>query len=179
EPPFGPTFVDFPLDHVFMEGEVPAEAGDLPDPRALPAPDGVEQSIELLRSAERPAIMAGTGLYWARGEEALQRLCEELGIPVLLNGLARGCVPADHRCFFSRARSAALKGADVALVVGVPMDFRLGFGGSFGEETTLIVVGSAPPERPHPREVAAELYGGVAATLDALRSGAGSADRSA
>jgi acetolactate synthase-1/2/3 large subunit len=123
--------------------------------------------------------MAGTGLDWAHGEQALERLCDELDLPVFLNGLARGCVPADHRCFFSRARGAGLKGADVALVIGVPMDFRLGFGGSFGEDTELIVIGSTPPERPHPRPVAAELYGGVAATLDALREGAGGADRSA
>jgi acetolactate synthase I/II/III large subunit len=94
-------------------------------------------------------------------------------VPVFLNGLARGCVPADHAMFFSRARGTALKGADVALVIGVPMDFRLGFGASFGDETRVVVVGSAAPERPHPREVAAELYGGVPATLDALRSAAG------
>jgi acetolactate synthase-1/2/3 large subunit len=81
-------------------------------------------------------------------------------------------VPADDPQFFSRARSAGLKGADVALVIGVPMDFRLGFGGSFGDETELIVVGSSPPERPHPRPVAAEMYGDVAGTLDALRSAA-------
>jgi acetolactate synthase-1/2/3 large subunit len=93
-------------------------------------------------------------------------------VPVFLNGLARGCVPADHPMFFSRARGAGLKGADLALVVGVPMDFRLGFGGSFGEDTKVVVLGSTPPERPHPREVAAELYGGVAATLDALCEGA-------
>jgi acetolactate synthase-1/2/3 large subunit len=179
EPPPGPAFLDFPLDHVFMEAEPSAEPAALPDPRALPAADGVEQAIELLRGAERPAIMAGTGLYWAHGEEALEALCAELQVPVLLNGLARGCVPADHPCFFSRARGAALKGADVALVVGVPMDFRLGFGGSFGDDTKIVVIGDAPPEHPHPREVAAELYGGVAATLDALRDGAvGGPDRS-
>ena len=63
------------------------------------------------------------------------RLCEELSVPVFLNGLARGCVPADHPLFFSRARGAGLKGADLALVIGVPMDFRLGFGGSFGDDT--------------------------------------------
>ena len=154
EPPPGPAFIDFPLDHVFMEGEPSTAPGELPDPLALPAADGVEEAIELLRGAERPAIMAGTGLYWARGEQALTALCDELQIPVLLNGLARGCVPADHPSFFSRARSAALKGADVALVVGVPMDFRLGFGGSFGEETKIVVIGQAPPEHPHPREVA-------------------------
>ena len=178
EPPTGPAFLDFPLDHVFMEG--PPSGGEvaLPDPFAAPPAEGVEAAIELLRGAERPVIMAGTGLYWARGEEALQRLCDEGDVPVFLNGLARGCVPADHRCFFSRARGSGLKGADVALVVGVPMDFRLGFGASFGEETKLIVLGSSRPERPHPRDVAVELYGGVAATIDALREGIAGKDRS-
>ena len=61
----------------------------------------------------------------------------------------------------------------MALVIGVPMDFRLGFGGSFGDDTQIVVLGSAAPERPHPREVAAELYGRVATTLDALREAAG------
>jgi acetolactate synthase I/II/III large subunit len=184
EAPTGPAFLDFPLDQVFMEAETEAGAdAALPDPAAAPAAAGgeaLDRAVELLRGAERPVAMAGTGLYWARGEEALVRLCDELSVPVFLNGLARGCVPADHPLFFSRARSAGLKGADVALVIGVPMDFRLGFGGSFGDETEVVVIGSSRPERPHPREVAAELYGGVAATLDALRSGAGGGpDRSA
>ena len=181
QPPSGPTFIDFPMDQVFMEADVDAdEAASLPDPADLPPPDGdaLDRAAELLRGAERPVVMAGTGLYWARAEGALQALCAELQIPVFLNGLARGCVPADDAHFFSRARGTGLKGADVALVVGVPMDFRLGFGGSFGEETKLIVIGSARPEREHPRPVAAELYGNVAAALDALRS-AGGPDRSA
>jgi acetolactate synthase I/II/III large subunit len=183
EAPTGPAFLDFPLDQVFMEAVVDADAAaSLPDPAAAPAADGeaLDRAAELLRAAERPVVMAGTGLYWARGEEALVRLCDELSIPVFLNGLARGCVPADHPQFLSRARSTALKGADVALVVGVPMDFRLGFGESFGDDTQVVVIGSSPPERPHPREPAAELYGGVATTLDALREGSGGGpDRSA
>src|SRR4051794_36439291 len=172
--PTGPTFVDFPLDHVFMEGPQSDAAVDQPDPLALPAAGGVDQAIALLKQAERPVIMAGTGLYWAHGEEALQRLADELDIPVFLNGLARGCVPADHRCFFSRARSTGLKGADVALVIGVPMDFRLGFGGSFGDETQIVTIDVAPPQRPHPWAPAAEAYGALPATLRALREAAGS-----
>ena len=54
--------------------------------------------------------MAGTNLYWGHGENALRELAEAAGIPVFLNGLARGCLPADHPNFFSRARSAALEG---------------------------------------------------------------------
>src|ERR671917_120685 len=38
-PPPGPAFVDFPLDHVFTEGQAAPEAGELTDPRALPAAD--------------------------------------------------------------------------------------------------------------------------------------------
>jgi acetolactate synthase-1/2/3 large subunit len=180
--PTGPAFVDFPLDQVFMESDADGDApAALADPLAQPAADGdaLDRAAELLRTASKPVVMAGTGLYWARAEAALVRLCEELSVPVFLNGLARGCVPADHPMFFSRARGAGLKGADLALVVGVPMDFRLGFGGSFGDDTQVVAIGSTPPDRPHPREVAAELYGGVAATLDALRDGAaGGSDRS-
>src|SRR5205823_269694 len=168
EPPTGPTFVDFPLDHVFMEASPLGSPSAVRRSPAEHVPD-VGHVAELLRDAERPVVMAGTGLYWARGEDALLRLVDELSIPVFLNGLARGCVPAGHASFFSRARSAGLKGADVALVIGVPMDFRLGFGESFGEDTRLVAIGSVEPERPHPRPVAGELYGRVPAVLDALR----------
>jgi len=174
----GPGFVDFPLDLVFMEAEEsdpedegqPAEAGP-----GRVAAAAIERAGELLRGAERPVIMAGTDLYWAHGEDALRELAETLRIPVFLNGLARGCLPADHELFFSRTRSQALRGADVALVIGVPMDFRLGFGGAFGEDTELIAIDVAEPERPHPRPVAAECYGDVAQTLQELRAAAGGA----
>ena len=181
EPPSGPTFIDFPMDQVFMEASVDADApAFLPDPVGLPAADGnaLDRAAELLRAAERPVGRRRHRALLGTRRERAARLCEELQIPVFLNGLARGCVPADHPMFFSRARGTGLKGADVALVVGVPMDFRLGFGGSFGDETELIVVGSSAPERAHPREVAAELYGSVAGSLDALRS-AGGPDRAA
>jgi acetolactate synthase-1/2/3 large subunit len=174
----GPTFVDFPLDFVFMEAPEPESAREGPTAQAGQSPDraagaAIERAGELLADAERPVIMAGTDLYWGHGEEALLELAQTLRIPVFLNGLARGCVAADHELFFSRARSHGLKGADVALVVGVPMDFRLGFGGAFGDETEIVVVDVAEPARPHPRAVAAECYGGLAETLADLRAAAG------
>jgi thiamine pyrophosphate-dependent acetolactate synthase large subunit-like protein len=171
--PGGPAFVDFPLDQVFMEAEEPEPPEAVPH---LPAqPDGrmLDRAVALLRDAERPVIMAGTNLYWGHGEDALRELAETAGVPVFLNGLARGCLPADHPLFFSRARSTGLKGADVALVIGVPMDFRLGFGQSFGEDCELVVIDVAEPEREHPRPVAAELYGDLAGTLRSLAEAAG------
>jgi acetolactate synthase-1/2/3 large subunit len=175
----GPAFLDFPLDYVFMEGPEPDSglsdaAADASRFASLPGADpaAIERAAELLRGAERPVIMAGTDLYWGRGEVALLELAEALRVPVFLNGLARGCVAADHELFFSRVRSQALKAADVALVIGVPMDFRLGFGASFGEDTEIVVLDVAEPARAHPRAVAAECYGALAPTLADLRVGA-------
>jgi acetolactate synthase-1/2/3 large subunit len=165
-PPSGPAFVDFPLDVVF--GEAVEEQGDATAPPGGSVPAAVDSAAALLAGAERPVIMAGTGLYWGHGEEALRSLVNRLRIPVFLNGLGRGCVPADHELHFSRARGAALSRADVALVVGVPLDFRLGFGAAFGDEAQLVVVDVAEPERRMPRPVAQELYGPLGSMLGAL-----------
>ena len=112
-PHSGPAFIDFPMDVVFSEAPEPDEPDAAGRVGALssggPVPD-VARAAALLRDAERPVIMAGTNLYWGHGEDALVALAQELGIPVFLNGLARGCVPADHELFFSRARSNGLEG---------------------------------------------------------------------
>ncbi len=168
--PSGPTFVDYPLDVVFTEGEVeiPAAAAAVAEPAS-----GVEEAAALLAAAERPAIMAGSGLYWGHGEGEMRALAEALGIPVFLNGLGRGCLPADHELAFSRARSTALQDADVALVIGVPMDFRLGFGGSFGGETRIVRLDVAPNALTANRLPDLDLVGDVRASLTAIREAAG------
>ena len=169
EPPLGPTFVDYPLDVVFSEAEP-----EVPDPPAVPdlVADGAEEAAKLLAEAERPAIMAGTNLYWARGESELRALAEELGIPVFLNGLGRGCMPPDHELYFDRARGAGLGGCDVALVIGVPLDFRLGFGGSIAEDATLIQLDFAPSRLERTRQPDLPLSGDIGATLTAIREAA-------
>jgi acetolactate synthase-1/2/3 large subunit len=169
EPPLGPTFVDYPLDIIFSEAEP-----EVPDPPAVPdlVADGADQAAKLLSEAERPAIMAGTNLYWARGESELRALAEALGIPVFLNGLGRGCMPPDHELYFARARGAGLGGCDVALVIGVPLDFRLGFGGSIAEDATLLQLDFAPSRLERTRQPDLALSGDIGATLTAIREAA-------
>jgi acetolactate synthase-1/2/3 large subunit len=172
--PSGVAFVDFPMDVAFAtvsgaatDPDAPGALHTLP---ALPPPDGhaLQRAVELLAGAQRPVIMAGTNVWWGHAETQLAELAAALRIPVLMNGMARGVVPADHELAFSRARGQALKDADVALVIGVPMDFRLGFGGAFGADTELVVADRCRPERDHPRAVVAELYGDLPAILGAL-----------
>jgi acetolactate synthase I/II/III large subunit len=168
--PSGVAFIDFPMDHVFSVADDDGKPGALTDLAAPALADGdeLDRASALLAGARRPVIMAGTNVWWGHAEAALLRLAERRRIPVLMNGMARGTVPADHPLAFSRARSKALGQADVALVVGVPMDFRLGFGGVFGPETQLIVADRVRPDRDHPRPIAAGLYGDLSATLTAL-----------
>ena len=161
------------MDYAFSTSQDDGHPGALAEvaPAGNADPDGLDRAVSLLAGAQRPVIMAGTNVWWGHGETALLRLAEERQIPVLMNGMARGVVPADHPLAFSRARSKALREADVALVVGVPMDFRLGFGGVFGEHTQLVVADRVEPERAHPRPIAAGLYG----DLDVDPVGAGRA----
>ncbi len=127
----GPTFLDVPVD-VFLEGAgVPGEEAVTEDPAGgLPEPDPEQVRLVagMLRRARRPAIVAGSTVWWAHAEEELVRLAEAAAIPVVLNGMARGMLPPTHPLFASRARALALGQADLVLVVGAPLDFRLNFG---------------------------------------------------
>ena len=173
--PSGVGFVDFPMDHVFSMSDDDGRPGALTVVPPVPTHDGaaLERAAGLLSAAQRPVIMAGTNVWWGHAEAALLRLAEERRIPVLMNGMARGVVPANHPMAFSRARAKALGEADVALIVGVPMDFRLGFGKVFGARTELVVADRAEPDRGHPRPIAAGLYGDLTWILSALAEGIG------
>ena len=173
--PTGPTFLDYPLDIVFMDAD--ADIADAPPPAPPEVAADVESAAELLAGAERPVIMAGTGLYWARAENELRELAERQGIPVFLNGMGRGCLPADHDLAFSRTRGTALKGADVAIVIGVPLDFRLGFGAAIGEDAKLIRIDVEPNRLARNREADVDLVGDVRATISALSATAGPTER--
>jgi len=168
--PTGPTFLDYPLDVVFSEAD--ADIPDAPARDAGPA-DGIERAAELLAAAERPVIMAGTGLYWGRAENELRELAERQNIPVFVNGMGRGCIPSDHPLAFSRTRGAALGGADVAIVIGVPLDFRLGFGAAISADAKLIRVDVEPNHLERNRVADVDLVGDVKATLSALSDTAG------
>src|SRR5919109_764171 len=72
--------------------------------------------------------MAGAGVYFEGAEGALREAVEALQLPVFMNGLGRGTLPASHPLAFSRARSVALREADLVVAVGTPLDFRLGYG---------------------------------------------------
>jgi acetolactate synthase-1/2/3 large subunit len=165
----GPTFMDVPVDVFFQTAEAPeAPETRRPGGGGPPDPDEVARVAGLLREAERPVIVAGGTVWWAGAEEELLRLAEAACLPVVLNGMARGMLPPDHRLFASRARGVALGEADLVLVVGVPLDFRLNFGQApVVPDAARIVYVDVDDLRKH-RPAAAALYGDLRASLGAL-----------
>lgn len=165
----GPVFLDIPLDVIFgqADADVPAAAvlrGADPDP------DEVARAAALIAGAERPCLVAGSDVWWDGAWEALRRCVESLRVPVLMNGLGRGCLAADHELAFARTRGA-LKQADVVVVVGTPLDFRLSFG-SFGTAQVVHVVDS-PEQRAGHVATAASPAGDLSAILDGIAAWSG------
>lgn len=144
----GPTFVDFPLD-VFG----PA-SGDVPMPDECvglgiaPDPDDVERVLALVARAERPAFIVGSDVYWDGAWDALRAAAERLRVPCFFNGLGRGLLPADHELAFLRTRGLLKDRADLVVVLGTPLDFRLGFG-RFGNAAVAHVVDSVEQRAAH------------------------------
>jgi acetolactate synthase-1/2/3 large subunit len=137
----GPTFLDFPLD-VFgpSSGEVPAVdvctgTGPAPDPAE------VSRLAGLIAAAERPAFIVGSDVYWDGAWVELRAAVEHLRVPCFFNGLGRGTLPARHELSFLRTRGLLKQRADLVVVLGTPLDFRLGFG-RFGNAQVAHVVDS-------------------------------------
>ncbi len=151
----GPVFVDFPMDVLFSPaaGTSPGTsndaqgAGSRSDAHTASVDGDFGRVAELIAGAERPALIAGSDVYWAGAWESLRRAAEAMEIPCYANGMGRGCLPGDHRLAFSRTRSMLSKEADLVVVAGTPLDFRLGFG-RFGDAHVVHLVDSPEDKSP-------------------------------
>ena len=170
-PPRGPQFLDFPLDILFNNAAF--EVPELGLQKTAFESTDIDEVVKLLGPAQRPVIVAGSNVWLDHADEALVRLAETAEIPVFTNGQGRGCIPADHRLAFSRARSAAFKEADVVVVVGTPMDFRLGFG-QFGKAAVVHIEAAQESLAGHV-ELAAKIAGPLGFILDSIADGLGKA----
>jgi acetolactate synthase-1/2/3 large subunit len=131
----GPVFVDVPMDQFFDQATAVVPDGSR-ERGAQPDGEAVERIGRLLADADRPVLILGTDV-WADGAEgAALELVEALGIPTITNGMGRGIVPGGHPLLVTKARGKALNGADLVVVVGTPLDFRLGYGVFGGKDDT-------------------------------------------
>jgi acetolactate synthase I/II/III large subunit len=183
----GPVFLDIALEALFGAGDAPpARAASQP---GTASPQGTASAREaasagaidtgavdriagLLAAARRPVLVLGSDV-WLGGAETQARLAaEELRLPVIANGQGRGILPPGHELQVTRARSTALREADLVLVAGAPLDFRLGYGEFGGQDggaqAQVIHVADAPEQIATHCPLVASAAGDLAAFFIAL-----------
>ncbi|MBC7297000.1 MAG: acetolactate synthase [Dietzia sp.] len=169
----GPAFLDVHMDHFFDQCEsVRPGPGSGPTPDRSPDTDAVDRIADLLVGARRPVLVLGSDV-WADGAEvAALRCVEALGLPAIPNGMGRGVVPAGHALLVSKARGMAFGMADLVVVVGTPLDFRLGygvFGGKDGADpATVVHVADSEGQLSRHASPAVATAGDLGRVLDAL-----------
>ena len=178
----GPVFLDVSLEAIYGQAEADLPAADLPAAGrpAAPAPDAadVEQIAGLLRTAKRPVLVLGSDVWLGGAEDTARQAAQELRLPVIANGQARGVLPRGHDLLVTRARSTALRQADLVIVAGTPLDFRLGYG-SFGPKDAparVVHVADSPGGIATHVPLAASAAGDLSAFFAALAGAANGAD---
>jgi acetolactate synthase I/II/III large subunit len=185
----GPVFVDVSLEALF--GPAPAGAAEAllagkggpggtmvraarTGPSAAPGdPEAVTAIARLIAAARRPVLVLGSDVWMGSAEEAARTAAEELRLPVIANGQGRGILPRGHELLVTRARSAAFRQADLIVVVGTPLDFRLGYG-AFGDQNdpqrkpSVVHVADAPGQLATHCDLAASYSGDLSAFFRAL-----------
>ncbi|HEY1619827.1 MAG TPA: acetolactate synthase [Streptosporangiaceae bacterium] len=172
----GPVFLDISLEALFG-------AADLALPTAAclvtpaPAAADIEKVAALLAGASRPVLVLGSDVWLDDAQDAARDAAQRLRLPVIANGQGRGILPAGHELLVTRARSMAFGQADLVIVVGTPLDFRLGygeFGGRNGAARAQVVhVADAASQLAGHCELAATAAGGLTAFFSGLADAAG------
>jgi len=151
-------------------------------PPALPTPPDIQRAIGLLRAAQRPILIAGSGIWWARAEEALRRFIDLTQIPLYTITMGRGAVSDDHPLVMGYADPAlnyavhtAFREADLFLIVGKRIDYRLAMGGArlFPPQARFIQIDIHPQELGLNRQLDAAICADARLALEALADAAG------
>jgi thiamine pyrophosphate-dependent acetolactate synthase large subunit-like protein len=182
----GPVFLDVSLEALFAapgQDQNAGEPGDAAAPAAssrvagasaqgAPDPADIAQIVSLVAKSRRPVLVLGSDVWLDGAERAARSAVEELRLPVVANGQGRGILPAGHELLVTRARSRAFGNADLVIVVGTPLDFRLGYGeygGAGGSAPADVVhVADAPGQIATHRALAASAAGDLTSFFTAL-----------
>ncbi len=179
----GPVLLELPIDVLFArvdEARAPIPTRLGPDTAPAPPPEAVERVMDLLAAAERPAILAGGGAFFAGAEAELRAFAELTKIPVFANAKARGMLPDDHplagRGFAHLGVAASAMGAaaDLVLVLGARLGLFTGGRGArlIPPGARIVQVDIAAEEMGRNREVDLALAADCRETLRALNAAA-------
>ena len=167
----GPAFLEVPMD-VLMQ-TVDEETVQIPrirtdPPRISPDRELVKEAVQILKSSERPMLMAGTSVKWSNGAPAMQKFIEATHIPSYANGMGRGTVPPESPEFLNRSRRDAMKQIDCIVLAGTLLDFRMRFGQSIPADAKIIQLDMDATLIGQNRQADVPLVGNLGCTFEML-----------
>ncbi len=160
----GPVYLDCPGDVIHQA----VDSTDLPwgtwpplSRRLAADPIVVKEAMQILKAAQKPIIIGGSGLLWSEAGPEFQKFVDATGIPFFTTPQARGIIPEDHPLCFLRARSAAFREADVVLVIGSRDNYALAHlqPPRFNPDARFIVVSAVPTDIGRTRPIACGVWG--------------------
>lgn len=127
----GATYLELPEE--VIEGRIDTDAvpaaPTVGEPPRTEAPaEAIEAALRALAGAERPLVVVGKGMAWARAEAEVRELIDRTQLPFLATPMGKGVVPDSHPLSVAVARSTALREADVILLLGARLNWMLHFG---------------------------------------------------
>jgi acetolactate synthase-1/2/3 large subunit len=176
----GAVHLTVPVNVFQEQTEAPSRVPRTPLPNRV-VPD-VTDVIAALRTAERPVVIAGSGIWWDAAEDELRQFIELTSLPLYTITMAKGAVSDGHPLVMGYADPAlnpavhtAFQETDLVLVLGKRIDYRLALGGPrlFGAKTRFIQVDIEPTELGLNRSLEVGVCAGVRQTLSALNAAAG------
>ncbi len=178
------VYLNAQVDHIFAcaaEGLLPVESPseeefvEVSPPEIIDASEGrtnpqdIHNAEELLKHATHPVLLLGSqvvihGHLIPEVVEAIRRI----GIPTYLAGMARGLLPAGDPLFFHQSRGEALRNADLVILAGVPLDFRLNYGRAINHKAVQVAVNRSREDLTRNRKPEIGVFGDPASFLIAL-----------
>ena len=168
----GPVFLDVPMDVLYSRVPVSDTAWAPSPTRLTPDSEAIAEIAQVLSESRHPVLVIGSDVWADGAEDAARRAAETLGLPVITNGMGRGILPAGHPLLVTRARSVAFGRADLVIVVGAPLDFRLGYGVFGGRDdappAAVVHIADSPGQVARHLELRASASGDLTAAFDGV-----------
>lgn len=131
----GPVLIDIPKDIQVQTGD--SRYPETVSIRGYKPNEGVhvgqlKKAYKLLKSAQKPLILAGGGILISKAEDELLKLAEKMRIPVVTTVMGKGAVPTDHPYYIGNsgmhgkyAANIAVSECDVLFSIGTRFNDRI------------------------------------------------------
>jgi 2-hydroxyacyl-CoA lyase len=160
----GAAYLDVPDDIITgkCDTDKVVQVERAPEPPRMVAPaENIEAALNLLERAERPLVLVGKGMAWARAEQEVRAFIDRTQLPFLRSPMGKGVIPDDHPLSVAAARTLALQQADVIFLMGARFNwiFHFGLPPRFAKDVKVIQLDIAPEEIGHNKKTEVPLVG--------------------